>query len=189
LGKALELLGYHVCHRAKPVREALGHDEMIRQLESRSYDEVFNIATHYTAFHDNPWFWLYKELDAKFPHSKFILSLREEQSWLKSAQNYFGSSESDFRRLVYGKGRFKGNEDLYLDRYRTHNKEVRAWFKNRSEDLLELDVIASPEWGKLCEFLSKPLPTLPFPHLNATSKPSSVLKRLKQEVKNGIKKA
>lgn len=185
LGRALEILGYRVCHRAKPIREALGHDEMIKLLENGSYTKLFDIAAQYNAFHDNPWFWLYKELDKEFPNSKFILSLREEQSWLQSAQRYFGESTSDFRRLVYGNGQFKGNENLYLERHRAHVEEVRTWFKGRNKDLLELDIIAAPNWALLCKFLDKDIPNEAFPHLNTSSKPSSVFNKVKNKIWKG----
>lgn len=187
LGKALELLQYRVCHRAKPLREALGHEEMIQQLEQKSYEKVFEIAREFDAFHDNPWFWLYRELDQQFPGSKFILSTRGEASWLASAQRYFGNTESDFRRLVYGQGSIVGNEQHYLEYYRKHNTQVREWFKDRPNDLLEIDVIAAPQWEELCGFLKAPIPSQAFPHLNA-SQPPSLLNRIKRGVKNQLRK-
>ena len=189
LGAALSLLGYEVCHRAKPVREVLGHDHMMDLLQEKNYAPIFSIAQSFNAFHDNPWFWLYKELDAEFPKSKFILSTRKEKDWLKSANNYFGTSSSDFRQLVYGEASMVGNETLYLNRYRRHNEEVRAWFKNRPSQLLELDIIARPGWNTLCNFLHKPVPKSPFPHLN--KRPSSTFPKasrfMQRILRNGNK--
>ena len=37
---------------------------------------AFELANKFDAFQDNPWPILYKELDRKFPGSKFILTLR-----------------------------------------------------------------------------------------------------------------
>lgn len=188
LGQALEILGYRVCHRAAPLREALGHEAMIALLEAKDYGPIFNVAKRYDAFHDNPWFWLYKELDTQFPGSKFILSTREEASWLQSASTYFGNSESDFRRLVYGKAGIVGNEALYLSRYASHQNEVRAWFKDRPTDFLEVDIVASPEWEVLCSFLNLPIPAQKFPHIRPqreASRPSGTIKTaLKRFLKN-----
>ena len=38
----------------------------------------------YTAFVDTPVPMLYKELDRKWPDSKFILTLRDKEDWLES---------------------------------------------------------------------------------------------------------
>lgn len=189
LGAALNLLGYTVCHRAKPVREALGQERMIQLLQEKNYAPIFSIAQSFNAFHDNPWFWLYQQLDEEFPGSKFILSTREENDWLRSAGSYFGDSSSDFRQLVYGQGALRGNETLYLNRYRKHNHEARAWFKNRPDQFLELDVIARPSWDTLCNFLHKPVPAYTFPHLNKkkealTTKASRLVQQL---LRNGNK--
>lgn len=188
LGAALGQLGYKVCHRAKPVREVLGQERMIELLSNKNYGPIFSIAASFNAFHDNPWFWLYQELDAEFPGSKFILSTRDENDWLRSASNYFGNSSSDFRQLIYGKGSLKGNETLYLNRYKKHNDEAREWFKNRTEQFVELDIVAQPSWGPLCSFLHKPVPSTPFPHINKTRLPASRASRWVQRIlRNGDK--
>ena len=37
------------------------------------------------------------------------------------------------------------------------------YFKNRPQDFLNLDIIGGEGWEKLCEFLGKPIPDVPFP--------------------------
>jgi len=181
MGQALEVLGYKVCHRAAPLRESLGHKQMINLLRERSLAPIYEVARLYNAFHDNPWFWLFKELDNEFPDSKFILTLRDEDAWLKSAKNYFGSSKSDFRELIYGKGSMAGNEERYLNRYIRHNEEVRQWFAKKPGRLLEIDITNKPEWSDICHFLEKPIPDKPFPHLNKNSSGGS--KNINQAIK------
>ena len=49
------------------------------------------------------------------------------------------------------------DESLFARRFARHNEEVRAYFKDRPEDLLVID-ISQPEedkarWNRLCEFI------------------------------------
>ena len=60
----------------------------------------------------------------------------------------------------------RGNEPLYLDRYRKHNREVRAYFADRQEDFLVLDLAGGDGWSELCGFLGDPVPNKAFPHAN-----------------------
>ena len=51
---------------------------------------------------------------------------------------HFGDEETPMREWIYGVGRPKGNEDIYIARYERHNREVMEYFKHRSEQLLVL---------------------------------------------------
>jgi len=127
----------------------------------KSFDINFLIA-----FQDNPWPIIYKELDKKFPGSKFILLLRDSQSWIKSQVRHFGVKETPMRKWIYGVGCPKGNEEIYVKRFDDHNREVLAYFKDRPNELLVLDLPNGDGWEKLCPFLGKDVPRGPFPHAN-----------------------
>ena len=124
-------------------------------------------ATDYDAFNDNPWPLLYKTLDATFPGSRFILSLRDENRWIQSVLAYFGTKDTAMRQWIYGVGTPCGNEATYLARYRRHSEEVIEYFKGR-DDLLVMDLERGDGWPELCTFLDVPAPNAPFPHLNRT---------------------
>ena len=49
-----------------------------------------------------------------------------------------------------------------LERYRQHNAEVKAYFKDRPEDLLIMDM-ETDGWEKLSRFLDKPVPSIEYP--------------------------
>jgi len=127
---------------------------------------VLELADKYEAYQDNPWPLLYKELDRRYPKSKFILTIRDESKWIKSAVNHFGSSHTDMRKWIYGIGHPKGNEEIYLERYRKHNEEVLQYFKDRKDDLLIIEWAKGDEWQKLCDFIDEPVPEAAFPHAN-----------------------
>ena len=125
---------------------------------------ALSLATGHDGFSDNPWPLLYKELDATFPGSRFILTLRNERRWIESALRYFGTEETPMREWIYGVGTPLGNETAYLARYRRHNKAVLEYFQGR-DDLLVMDLERGDGWSELCAFLDVPVPDQPFPHI------------------------
>src|SRR5438105_12611610 len=141
LQRALEILGYRCCSDVGIYDENITHTA--RNL-------AFALIPKFDAFRDNPWPILFKELDAHIPRSKFILTVRDENKWIQSVVNHFGTNVTPMRKWIYGVGFPKGNESIYLDRYRAHNRDVRAYFSNRPGDLLEIDITAAPSREKLC---------------------------------------
>ena len=165
LGRALEVLGYQSCMGANTLRAHLGEKKLMTRLFAGNYAEIFEFADNYSAFNDLPWCLLYKELDAHFPNSKFILTVRNEQEWIQSCVKYFKDSTSVFRLWVYGVPNPLNNEKIFLERYRKHNKEVAEYFKGR-KDLLVLDINDEDKWDKVSSFLKKGKPSASFPHIN-----------------------
>jgi hypothetical protein len=136
-------------------------------------DKVVTLAlktvARFDAFQDNPWPILYRELDEQFPGNKFVLTVRDEQAWMKSLLRHFGSEETPMRRWIYGHGSPVGHEDVYLARYAKHNRDVLEYFKDRPHHLLVMDVTKGDGWEKLGPFLGIPTPDTPFPHANRAS--------------------
>ena len=44
-----------------------------------------------------------------------------------------------------------------------HERRVRAYFADRPDDLLVIDISAGEGWEALCPFLGVPVPDKPFP--------------------------
>jgi hypothetical protein len=131
------------------------------------------------ALSDNPIPLLYKQLDKAYPGSKFILTVREEQDWLRSVERLWDKRYNPTRwvwdaypfsnhihTVLYGQKDF--NAEIFLARYRCHNQEVQQYFKERPDDLLILNIPLGEGWEPLCEFLGKPIPDAPFPWNNNT---------------------
>ncbi|AHG93585.1 hypothetical protein J421_6050 (plasmid) [Gemmatirosa kalamazoonensis] len=129
------------------------------------------LVPKYDAFQDNPWPIIYREMDARYPGSKFILTLRDRDAWIRSQVNHFGTEVTPMRQWIYGEhaGFPAGNEDIYLARYDRHNAEVREYFAHRPDDLLVMPIDDSADWEPLCRFLGRPIPDVPFPHRNKGS--------------------
>ncbi|QQD18427.1 hypothetical protein I6N98_00690 [Spongiibacter nanhainus] len=163
LGVALDMLGYRVSG-------AFGVNDP--DIAEHVVEQALKRATDFDAFQDNPWPILYRELDAAFPGSKFILLLRDADAWIQSQVKHFGQRETPMRRWIYGDehGCPAGNEAVYLRCYQTHNQSVLTYFSQRPDDLLVLNLAEGEGWQALCAFLDEPVPAAPFPHANTASK-------------------
>ncbi len=119
------------------------------------------------AFKDTPWPILYKELDQAYPGSKFIHVVRDSQKWIASASRDFGTHPNSIHQLIYGCPCPVGNEKIWGDRYEKHNREVVEYFKDRPDDFLSLHMDRGElNFEPICQFLGKPIPSEPWPHVN-----------------------
>lgn len=157
LGMALIRLGYSV----------LGcRLDMVHPLRRGDLGSVLDLAGQFDALQDVPWAALYRELDQRYPGSRFILTERDEAGWLNSARKHFKNMDIPLHEWLYGKGRLVGNEDLYLQKFRQHNKDVREFFAQRTQDLLVMNLQKGDGWDALCGFLGHAIPAQAFPHAN-----------------------
>jgi hypothetical protein len=140
-------------------------------IAGKVHEMAYALAERFDAFEDNPWPILYRQLDQRFPGSKFILTRRPAEAWIRSQVKDFASTETPMRRLIYGEtaGCPEGNESTYVDRYERHNREVLEYFADRPDDLLVMDIPADAHWEHLCAFLGAEVPAEPFPHANKAS--------------------
>jgi hypothetical protein len=151
-------------------------------IANKVHEMACAMVERFDAFEDNPWPVLYRELDERFPGSKFILTRRPADAWIRSQVKDFAITETPMRRWIYGEnaGCPEGNEDIYIARYERHNREVLEYFRDRPDDLLVMDIPADASWEKLCRFLGHEIPKKPFPHANKAS--------LSRKIKNWFKK-
>jgi hypothetical protein len=151
-------------------------------IASKVHEMAYTMAERFDAFEDNPWPILYRELDVRFPGSKFILTRRPAEAWIRSQVRDFATTETPMRRWIYGEGAGcpEGNESVYVERYERHNREVLEYFRDRPDDLLVMDIPDDAGWEKLCAFLGHAVPDKPFPHANKAS--------LSRKIKNWFKK-
>jgi len=145
------------------------------------FDMAYELVEKFDAFQDNPWPIIYKDLDSKYPGSKFILTIRPTDDWIRSVVKNFGTRSTAMREWIYGVAYPLGNEKIYTDRYDQHNQEVINYFKERPDDLLVFNITQGDGWDKLCDFLGADYQAQKFPRKNRSfTKP---LKRVKKRVK------
>jgi hypothetical protein len=179
LAEALRILGYRVTGPNRIHRK--GMDTAMALATARE------LLPQFDAFQDNPWAVLFREMDREVPGSKFVLTIRPEEDWLRSVTGHFGRRSTPMREWIYGTGLGSpiGHEELYVERYRRHNREVLAYFARRPDDLLVMDVTRGDGWEVLCPFLRHDLPAVGFPHSNSAQARSEAgpLQRVKWRVR------
>jgi 3'-phosphoadenosine 5'-phosphosulfate (PAPS) 3'-phosphatase len=164
LAHALEILGYKTRDYPGLERYAPGD---LSCIDTRLLEE-------HDALTDTPIPSFYRELDARYPGSKFILTVRDMGGWLKSCQKQFNQKHADKQNEAHNQlfmdlyGCTAFDEALFRAGYERFVQGVQDYFKNRPGDLLTLDVAAGEGWEKLCPFLGKPIPDQPFPKANVT---------------------
>lgn len=164
LANALQILGYKTKDNMGVVKYAAG------DLSSVDLD----LVETFEAITDTPIPSFYRELDSTFAGSKFILTVRDSDGWLKSCKRQFtqrfaGSQTDAHKRLftdLYGTDVF--DEQRFLSGYERFVDGARDYFKDRPQDLLTINVAAGEGWDKLCRFLGRPVPDIPFPKANVT---------------------
>ena len=131
-----------------------------KDLKINEWDAIVNFGEH-----------IYPILDKNFHNSKFILTVRDKSMWLKSIYHLFGPWKNETISLIRKMHIFQCinyDEDYLSILYDNHFRNVLYYFKDRKQDLLIIDICSGEGWEKLCPFLNKYIPNVPFPHRNKT---------------------
>lgn len=184
---ALRRLGYFVGDQ----KEA----ELIfdRTYHKGDFGPIIAYCRSYQAFQDVPFSFpeTYRHLDQAFPGSKFILTVRDSpEQWYKSitrfhAKIFGGGTLPDHATLRAVKNDRLGypgrlpqlygtpqddpyNREKMIASYSAHNEAVLAYFRDRPDDLLVLNVAQPGGFRKLADFLGVPPKGDDFPWHNKT---------------------
>ena len=169
---ALEQLGFGPCHH---MAEMIAHPEMaslwIAAAEGRpDWDAIF---ANYKACADAPSCMYWREIAAKYPQAKVILTERDPEEWFESTQATVFSPEwiaatlrmplGPFFQTLYDfyEGKIH-DHDYMVGNYRRYCDDVKA---NIPADRL-LAYRTGSGWEPLCRFLGVPVPEGPFPNIN-----------------------
>jgi hypothetical protein len=161
----------------------------------RDFTRIIALCRTADAFQDVPFSnaYTFQAVDAAFPGSKFILTVRDSpEQWFDSLIRFHTKlinkgrlpTADDLRSFEY---RYKGflwdafvmnyggderllyNRDAYIAKYLDHNRSVTEYFRHRPEDLLVLNVGQPDAMQRLCDFVGVPYRGQPMPHLNRTA--------------------
>lgn len=156
---ALEILGYRV---------GGNKSRLLLPILQNRWDRVLRVLNRYDAVEDNPWAVIYRQIDRLVPGCKFILTYRDPESWFGSVERYFRlpRARPPMHEWIYGRGRglIAAEKENTLTVYKKHLEGVFAYFRNRPDDLLVIDIGKGDEWERLCGFLGCGVPDTPFPH-------------------------
>ncbi len=164
LAHALDILGYKVKDCLGLANFKKGHISSIDKTALQSHD----------ALTDTPIPSFYRELDVEFPNSKFILTIREMDAWLNSCKKQFNQKLADKQTEAHNQlfmdlyDTTVFDEEKFRAGYKRFVEGVLEYFKDRPDDLLVIDISNGEGWEKLCPFLGKPAPNIPFPKSNVT---------------------
>jgi hypothetical protein len=170
------VLGYRSLHfpADEPTREGV-----IRLLASRGDRLRLPILERFDAATDTPVCASFEALDAGYPGSKFILTIRDKHSWLESCRGFWTAGLEPFllehadddnpfavyvraiNQALYGGPTFDAAR--FSRAHDDYHEGVRKYFRDRPEDLLILDICAGDGWAPLCTFLNLRTPGTPFP--------------------------
>ncbi|MDH6574650.1 sulfotransferase [Kitasatospora sp. MAP5-34] len=126
-------------------------------------------------------------LDARHPGARFILTVGDKETWLRSAERHWSNGppseappaeQAAYRealRLVLDRLCDPGTAGLgraQLSRIHDElNAQVRGYFAGRPGDLLVLDLRGGEGWERLAPFLGCEPPAAPFPHERSPAHP------------------
>ena len=184
LQKALELLYEAPCYHGSQniARDDIDFWTRACRGEHVNYSQILH---GFAATVDYPSCCVWKELAHEYPHAKIILTVRDAEKWYQSVSQTVFTHLKESPFMNFGSWilftfhpfwrRFATMHSLNCDIFhKDFSKEnimstFCQWNQSVVRDcppdrLLVFDV--SEGWEPLCKFLGKPVPNVPFPHMN-----------------------
>ena len=150
--------------------------------------EFDQLLGHTSAVSDAPCMVMWEELIDAYPEAKVVLTQRDEEKWLRSCQGLLEGTLNPVSRyglryldpfwmgriltvgLLWTEGWFDVHGNMSMEttmanarqRYRAHYAAIKSTVPR--DRLLEYKL--GTGWEPLCKFLEKPVPDVPFPHVN-----------------------
>jgi hypothetical protein len=131
-------------------------------------DPDYEKCNNYDCLGDSPVPLLYKELDFRFPESKFILTVRNKEKWLNSMKWLFthGKVKWNWKENIYVyHERFYGsrsfNLNLFSKFYDAYHRNVFNYFSERPNDLMTIRLEEGFDVEKICRFTGVPYRDIP----------------------------
>ena len=173
-----ELLG-GPCYHMLAVRERPEDPDVWGDAYNGELPDWYKFFDGFTSAVDWPAAPFWRELSDAFPDAPILLSVRDPDSWWKSASNtifialetYFKPDAPDDGWTKMGRGmmeKFTPNwrdESAAKAAYLAHNENVRA---TAPPDRL-VEWRTGDGWEPICAALGREVPNHPFPHVNTTA--------------------
>ena len=137
-----------------------------------------SILEHHHAMVDLPASGFFRELDRRYPGSRFLHTVRDRNQWLEAVERHYRSLVDHWSTLsqrfrdfseritqhVYGA--FPFERAAFAEAYDRHEELVASHFADRRADLLVLDVADASASARLAAFLGRPpVSNGDFPHV------------------------
>ncbi|TWU59567.1 hypothetical protein V7x_55580 [Crateriforma conspicua] len=153
-------LAHNKYHVGSPRRGKYWEWAYLRECRSQDKQSLLEILEQYDAFADLPFPLLYRELAERYPNAYFVLTSRDDKSWLESMKWLLSDGHVlwkhgllDDSLLDQSYGTHVYDSDRLLSAYQSHNQQVRDFFGN-SNCFTELKLDQGDfSTAKLSEFL------------------------------------
>jgi hypothetical protein len=137
----------------------------------------------------------------KYPGAKVILTVRDPESWYTSMKNFISIRSDPKNRIGWGGPlqvskllkSFAQNPDSPLNGSLKDKESGMAAFTKHNQDVIEfvpkenlLIMELGEGWERLCEFLDKPIPDVPYPKLNSPKQLQENITRRIDAYKNNV---
>jgi hypothetical protein len=119
--------------------------------EADAYSDILALSTNFDV------------LDQQYPGSRFILTVRDVDDWIDSRRRHVEANVERKARGEYPGTFLTVDEAGWRAEMTEHHARVRAYFAERPDDLLVMDIATGDGWEPLCAFLGVPVPDRPFP--------------------------
>ena len=179
---ALEMLGFAPCYHMDVLGEHPDHVDFWLDATAGQPVDWRSFFAAYAATLDWPACDYYQALMAVYPDAKVILTVRDGDKWYDSMYETIYSYNNSFpswakavapqaarlvhlRQLQILQAKFNDqfeNRQHAIDIFNAHNEAVKQTVPAHRLLLFEVQ----QGWEPLCEFLERPTPTEPFPHVN-----------------------
>ncbi|CDH52622.1 hypothetical protein RO3G_13878 [Lichtheimia corymbifera JMRC:FSU:9682] len=188
LREALNILGYN-CHHMRELFNQDRHPEVFLEAyknpdKPADWDKAYE---GYDAAVDWPTASFVEPLLKKYPDAKWILTDRDPDNWYESVKNTIHQAAvlrtpeeiaamPEHRRRALNMAKTVVMDGALADRERFSDEDaIKAYFNNHNEWVKKtipadrlLVMQLGEGWDRLCEFLGKPVPDVPYPRANST---------------------
>ncbi|KAI8644337.1 P-loop containing nucleoside triphosphate hydrolase protein [Parasitella parasitica] len=190
---ALNILGYKTHHMKSFWEEEADTrpEDFIEAYNNRDEADWDKVYKNYSAAVDWPTVEFYKDLVAKYPEAKVVLTVRSADSWYKSALETIHPASAgmlenpaderkaqlgEMMKLVVLNGHMVNretfrDEEMIKKLFLNHYEEVKNVVP--SDNLLVMEL--GEGWSRLCDFLGKEIPKEPYPNANSKENFKEVL--------------
>lgn len=185
--KAFEDLGFIVGNQRKAER-------LLPYYKENNFKKIVDYCKTAQVFQDFPFSFpkTYKHLDEFYPDSKFVLTVRDSpEQWYNSLIKFhsklFGNgnvpNKKDLQsatyvwkgwiwecnRMMYGTPEDDPyNKSMMIKTYKDYNRSVMKYFKDRSKDLIVINLSKKDSYNRLMDYLNIDSPYTEFPWSNKT---------------------
>lgn len=159
VAEALRYLGYSDAQGIATFDRGLTDQDYIAAMDEERDEE-------HVARRGLPWLAFPAYLLDRYPEAKFILTIRDPESWLKSVRAAWGRDLIAIHDWFFECEGIVENQ--YLFHFCEHHRNCLNFFADKPDRLLVMNVVAGDGWNKLAPFLGASIPAMPFPHRNKT---------------------